>query len=209
MKKLIQQVRFLNLFTKMNLLLAGALTGGALLAGCSSPHKAENIDTEMQKSQPVMAGQEVGIKDDKMMVQRKSLVAEELRKLQIEVHTLEDRTYGGPRYYGNPGLWGALNECRIKLANVSTGGNGKLSYIEPREYVVDEKEFTKIGLDEKGNLVTLEEEYLKDRVSRYQQYRKILMGRNQGLQDKFDMCTVDLKTQTDRMSEEREKKRQM
>jgi hypothetical protein len=178
-----------------------------LITSCSSKHKAEKLDTELDKANPVMAGQEVGIKDDKMVVQRKALIAEELRKLQIDVHTLEDRTYGGPRYYGNPGLWGALNECRIRLANVATGGTGKLSYIEPREYVVEDKEFNKIGIDEKGQLVSLEEEFLKDRIERYQKYKKILMERNMSLQDKVDMCQVEFKAQSDRLSIERENSR--
>lgn len=174
---------------------AGLLMIAALAACSSNPHKAENVKTEMDKTQEVSGGYQIGLKDDQMVVQRKALVAEELRNLQIEVHTLEDRTYGGDRYYGNPGLWGVLNDCRIRLASATNGGTGKLNYIEPREYVIDDKEYSAIGIDEKGNLVTVSEEYLKDRLSRYRQYRKVLMERNRQLQDKSDMCKLELEAQ--------------
>ena len=168
----------------------------ALLAGCASnPNKVQNLSTEIEQIQPLSRGEDIGVKKNELIIQKKTLVAEELRALQYSVHGLEDQTYGGLRYYGNPGIWGALNDCRIKMASAENGGSGKLTYIEPQEYVVPEEEMKQIGFDEKGHLISLNEEYLKERIERYQGYKKVLQERNRALSDKFEMCKLDLQAQ--------------
>lgn len=169
------------------------------LAACASnPNKAQKLSTNLEKAQALTGDSRIGEKDDLLVVQRKELVAEDLRRLQYDVHGLEDRTYGGDRYYGNPGVWGALNQCRMELASIENGGSGKLTYIEPLEYVVPEDEMGQIGYDEAGNLVSVSEEFLKDRIKRYQGYRKVLAERNRVLSDKFDMCRLELQVQKKR-----------
>ena len=82
------------------------------LGACSSPHKAKKLDTEFERSQNVQ-GEEVGIKDGKLVVQRKIELAERLRRLQNDVYELEDRVYGN-RKFGSKGLYGVLKDCKIK-----------------------------------------------------------------------------------------------
>lgn len=174
------------------------------LGACASnPNRAEKLETRLEKSQVLSEDSSIGEKDDSLIFQKKALVAEDLRRLQYDVHGLEDRTYGGTRYYGNPGIWGALNECRLKLASIDNGGSGKLTYIEPLEYVVPDDEAGKIGYDETGQLVSVTEEFLKDRIKRYLGYKKILTERNRQIADKFEMCRLELQVQKKRAEPDR------
>ncbi|MCB0367903.1 MAG: hypothetical protein KDD45_00325, partial [Bdellovibrionales bacterium] len=75
---------------------------------CSSnPNKAKKVDTQMTHSGNVSGDTQVGVKDGNMVVQKKVLMNEELRRLQNEVYELEDRVYGN-RKYGSLGLYGVL-----------------------------------------------------------------------------------------------------
>ena len=68
------------------------------LGGCSTnPNKAEKVETEMQ-SKGKVKDENVGIKDGNMVVQKKTLMSEELRRLQYEVYELEDRVYGNRKF---------------------------------------------------------------------------------------------------------------
>ncbi len=73
------------------------LSIGMLAFGCAhNPNKAEKIDTSLDKSEKVTGNEAVGVKDGNMVVQNKVNMAEQLRDLQIEVYTLEDKVYGNP-----------------------------------------------------------------------------------------------------------------
>jgi hypothetical protein len=161
---------------------------------CASKHKAENIDTKIEKSQSVGAQEEVGVKDGNMVVQKKVLMAEELRKLQTEVYEMEDRVYGN-RKYGSKGKYGVLKECRMELADKKNGGDGKLKWTEPLNRVTDSETEFKIGLDEKEQLVGVQEEFLKDRIERFKKYKVILQGREDEISEKVDICQTELKSQ--------------
>ena len=165
-----------------------------LVAGCSSnPHKAKPIETQMEKDEAITQDTRVGVKDGNMVVQRKVLMSEELRRLQNEVFTLEDRVYGS-RQYGSKGLYGVLKDCRMKLADKKNGGDGKLMWTEPIERVTerDREEVSKLGLDEKEKIVGLSEEFLKDRIDRYRGYRNILEKRQDEYEDKISVCQTEL-----------------
>lgn len=161
----------------------------ALNVGCAAnPHKAEKIDTEVRLSASVANDQVIGVKSGNMIVQKKFLMSEELRKLQNEVYELEARVYGGPRYYDNNGLYGYLRNCYKTQA---LAGDRKLIKMpEAREYVVPESEETKIGLDEKDKIVGVNEEFLKDRIERFATYRKILRDRAAEYEDRISMCEL-------------------
>lgn len=162
------------------------------LGACSSnPHKAEKLETEMDAKGKVK-DEKVGLKDGDMIVQKKTLMSEELRKLQYEVYELEDRVYGN-RKYGSKGLYGVLKDCRLELSDKKNGGDGKLKWIEPIERVTDKEDEYKIGLDEENNLVAVSEEYLKDRIERFRGYKQVLMKRQDEYEEKIDICKADLK----------------
>ena len=148
-----------------------------VIASCSSnPNKAEKIETEMEKKSDTVSGETVGVKDGDLIVQRKTLMSEELRDLQNDVYSLEDRVYGN-RKYGSSGLYGMLKDCRGKLSSKKYGGNGKLIWTEPIDRVTDKEKEYKIGIDEKEDIVAVNEEFLKDRIKRFHQYKQVLQKR--------------------------------
>jgi len=163
------------------------------LACSSNPHKAEQIDTKIEKSDKISGDRELGVKDGNMVVQRKTLMSEELRDLQYEVYSLEDRVYGNTKY-GSNGLYGNLKDCKKKLSDKRTGGDGKLIWTEPIDRVTDKEEEFKIGLDENDKVVGVSEEFLKDRLKRFREYKRILIKRQDEYQDKLDICKQDVKS---------------
>lgn len=173
-------------------------TGLFLIAGLTSacshnPHKAEKINTEIDKSAPISGDTSLGIKDGNMVVQRKVQMNEELRTLQNEVYELEDRVFGN-RKYGSLGLYGVLRDCRVQLADKANGGDGKLLWTEALERVTENEDEFQIGLDEKDKLVGVSEEMLKDRITRFRGYKSLLQKRQDEYEEKVSICKNELKS---------------
>lgn len=164
-----------------------------IAAACANPHKAEKLDTKIDNSEEVTSGTNVGVKDGNMVVQTKVAMNEELRKLQNEVYSLEDRVYGN-RTYGSLGLYGVLRQCRADIADKKNGGDGKLIWTEPIDRVTAKEEEYKIGVDEKSKIVGVSEEFLKDRITRFRGYRDVLEKRQDEYEDKLAVCQAELKS---------------
>ncbi len=167
---------------------------GALIfvaGACShNPNKAEKIDTNM-KSEGTVTGETVGIKNGNMVVQRKTLLTEELRDLQYEVYGLEETVYGNETY-GTLGLYGVLKNCRLQLVDRKNGGDGKLIWTEPIDRVTTKEQELKLGVDENEKLVAVSEEFIRDRIERFRGYRTLLKKRQDEYQQKVDICTAQL-----------------
>jgi hypothetical protein len=163
----------------------------SLVACSTNPHKAESIQTQLDQSTTVSGTQNVGLKKGEMVVIDKTQMAEKLRDLQNQVYSLEDRVYG-TRKLGSLGLYGDLKSCRRKLASRQYGGSGTLVWTEPLDRVTDKEEEFKIGLDEKKELVGVTEEYLRDRLGRFQGYRSILQKRADDFDQQIDACTTEI-----------------
>ncbi len=176
-------------FSYRNLVLGLCFVG---LTACSSKHKAKDIDTEMNNTGSVSGDTQVGVKDGNMVVQKKVLMNEELRRLQYEVYELEDRVYGN-RKYGSLGLYGVLKTCRADLSDPKNGGDGKLMWTEPMDRVTDKEDEFQMGLDEKEKLVGISEEFLKDRITRFVEYKKVLHKRQDEYEDKVSICRTELR----------------
>jgi hypothetical protein len=175
----------------MKKLSVGALTLGLMMAACShNPNKAEKIDTTMQ-SQGTVTGETVGVKDGNMVIQRKTLLTEELRDLQYEVYGLEETVYGNETY-GTLGLYGVLKNCRLQLVDKKNGGDGHLIWTEPIDRVTSKEEDLKLGLDENNKLVAVSEEFIKDRIERFRGYKDLLNKRQLEYQQKVDVCNAEL-----------------
>lgn len=169
------------------------LAVSVVFAGCkSNPHKAEKIDTQMEKEQAVAAGERIGVKDGNLVVQKKTAMNEELRRIQYEVYELEDRVYGN-RKYGSKGLYGALKTCREETVSKKNGGDGKLQWTEPVDRVTDKEPEFNIGVDEKDKIVAVSEEFLKDRIKRFDGYRQTLLKRQDEYEEKLEICDAALK----------------
>lgn len=180
--------------------LASVIGLGLTMGGCrSNPHKAEKIETEMDKHQRVSGDEAVGVKDGNMVVQKKVAMNEELRRLQYEVFELEDRVYGN-RKYGSKGLYGALKGCREELVSKKLGGDGKLMWTEPVDRVTDKEDEFNIGIDEKDKIVGVSEEFLKDRLVRFKKYKTTLLKRQDEYEEKLEICDADLKSKKEHMS---------
>lgn len=172
-----------------------AIMGFLFFTGCSTnPHKAEKIDTSLDKTSELTPEQRIGVKDGNMMYQQKVNMAEELRRLQIDVYSLEDRVYGN-RKFGSQGLYGSLKECRKNITDPKNGGDGKLKWTEPIDRVSDKEEEFKVGLDDKNKIVGVSEEFLKDRIERFKDYKRTLQKREDEYQEKIEICDAELKAQ--------------
>jgi hypothetical protein len=187
----------MNWLQKIKLFHTGTIISMALalaLVGCAgSPHRAEKVKTDLDKVEAVNGDTVVGVKDGNMVVQRKVMMSEELRRLQNEVYGLEDKVYGN-RQYGSLGLYGVLKQCRLELADKKNGGDGKMVWTEPIERVTEKEEALKIGYDEKEKLVGVSEEFLKDRIERFRQHRNVLEKRQDEYEEKISICQLELKS---------------
>ncbi|MGE0762267.1 MAG: hypothetical protein AB7N80_03205 [Bdellovibrionales bacterium] len=162
-----------------------------LLACSHNPHKAQKIETKMEREQ-TLQDEKVGVKDGNLVVQKKVEMAEELRRIQNEVYELEDRVYGN-RKYGSKGLYGALKDCRTRLTSKEMGGDGKLMWTEPAERITDKEEEFTVGIDEKDKIVGVSEEFLKDRLARFRKYKQTLQKRQDEYEDKLEVCDAAVK----------------
>ena len=177
-----------------------AVTAMSLLNGCASnPNKAKKIKTNMERHENVQ-GESVGIKNGEMVIQKKQDLAEAMRRLQVSVYELEDKVYGNEER-GSWGLYGVLKDCRMKLSSKKFGGNGHLMWMEKIDRVTDREDNMKVGLDEKNDLVAMKQEYLLDRIKRFQRYKKILVSRENDFNTKIDICKTDLASRIHDMKE--------
>lgn len=176
----------------------------ALFSGCASQlekrNEVEDLDTKLEGAKEVSGGDRIGIRDNKMKVQKKVLLVEELRRLENETYGLEYEVYGN-RQYGTIGLYGSYRDCHTELNSASLGGSGKLKPIEPAAPVINEDPFFKFGKDESGELVGVSEEYLSERIDRFKKYREVLEKRRTEYETKVRICENDLKNAKFKSSE--------
>jgi hypothetical protein len=184
--KLVQALKFSAILITLQLLFT---------ACASNPNKAKEIETQMENAAQISGDTQLGVKDGNMVVQKKVLMNEELRKIQYEVYELEDRVYGN-RKYGSLGLYGVLRDCRAQLSDPKNGGDGKLKWTEPIDRVTDKEDEFKIGLDEEQKLVGVSEEFLADRIKRFKGYKSILMKREDEYEEKVSICKTELKAKS-------------
>lgn len=177
-----------------------AVLASLVAVGCSSnPHKAEKLDTKIDNSGEVTGDTKVGVKDGNMIVQTKVDMADELRRTQNDVYGLEDRVYGN-RKFGSLGLYGVLKSCKLQISDPKNGGDGKIIWTEPLDRVTDKEDEFKIGLDEKKKLTGVSEEFLKDRLERFKEYKRTLNKRQDEYEEKVDICKAELKAQQSKVS---------
>ena len=164
------------------------------IAGCkTNPNKAENIQTTLDQQAGISGSQTLGLKKGEMVVMDKGQMSEKLRDLQNTVYSLEDKVYG-TRKLNTMGLYGELKSCQRRIASRQFGGSGTMIWTEPLDRVTDKEEEFKIGLDEKKELVGVSEEYLRDRLSRFNGYKTILQKRSDEFQNQIEACKVQLAT---------------
>ncbi|MEO0337486.1 MAG: hypothetical protein AAF202_13915, partial [Pseudomonadota bacterium] len=157
----------------------------------------------MEKQKSLNDEESIGVKDGDMIYQKKVDMAEELRRLHINVYSLEDRVYGN-RKYGSSGLYGVLKRCRAEKVHPKNGGAGKLMWTEPIDRVTDKEDDFDIGYN-REKLIGVSQEFLKDRIARFKDYKRILQKREDEYRDKVDKCETDLKSQIFKRNKEMQK----
>ena len=182
--KLNQSIKILFLSASISL---------GLMACATNKNEAVAVDTKVDGATSISGDTSLGVKNGNMVVQKKVLMNEELRRIQYEVYELEDHVYGN-RKYGSLGLYGVLRECKLQLSDPANGGDGKLMWTEPLERVTDKEDDFKIGLDEEKKLVGITEEFLLDRINRFKGYKNLLMKRQDEYDEKVAICKGELKS---------------
>lgn len=171
------------------------LSFAALIAGCkSNPHKAEVIETKAEQESVVAGAEKLGVNaDGDMIYQRKVMMAEEVRKLHNDVNEMEDKVYG-TRKYKTQGLHGKYADCLRKLKPEQKADLPKL---DKAERWADKNEDLKIGIDKDDQkLAGVTEEKLKDRIAKFQEYRRVLQDREDEYSENIKSCEERRKTAT-------------
>jgi len=154
-------------------------------------NEVKDLKTKMEHEQKISGDDSLGIRDNKLKVQKKVLLAEELRRVENETYGMEYEVYGN-RQYGTKGIYGAYRDCKADANSVRFGGSGKLIPIEPPAPVVNEDPLLTFGKDESGQLVGISEEFLSQRIDRFRKYKKILIKRRQEYETKLRICENDV-----------------
>lgn len=175
-----------------------------LLGACTSKLEKENevhdLKTKLDSSKKISGQDTLGVnKDNKLVVQKKVQLAEELRLLENETYGVEYEVYGN-REYGTTGLYGGYRDCKGESNAVKFGGTGKLIPIEPAAPVINEDPFMKMGKDETGDLVGISQEFLTQRIKRFKKYRKLLGKRRGEYETKLRICENNLKAAKEKAS---------
>lgn len=175
-----------------------------LVVSCSSnPNKAEKIETTLEKSQSLGNG-DMGLNEkDEMVFRRKFKLANYLRDLQSDVYELETYVYGSSTL-GRPGQYGALRECRDFVRSKHLKGDGKVSPM-PKKLILTIKEDAtitdilnktrdgKIGIDEKKEVVAISDEYILDRIKRFESHKDAYLKQKEQFEEDLRICNADVK----------------
>lgn len=164
-------------------------------SGCkSNPHKAEVLETKTEQESVVAGGELLGVNaDGDMVYQRKVIMAEEMRKLQNNVNEMEDKVYG-TRKYNTKGLHGKYADCLRKL---KAEQKADLPKLDKAERWADKDEDMKMGIaKDDQKLAGVSEEKLKDRVAKFQEYRRLLQDREDEYSENIKSCEERRKSVT-------------
>lgn len=170
---------------------------GTAILGCTNPNKVHEMDKPLDNSQRLGNKEEVGVRDSDMVVQKKSKLTEELRKIREEVFNLEDDVLGN-RQYGKQGLYGRLRKCKGMVKKDSDRFDVKLpDRIADSEdgKMIERGSGRKGAIDENKKLVLLDEEGLGDQINRFQEQRKKLQKTEDEIREKIDLCNGEISHQ--------------
>lgn len=177
--------------TDMKIIIIGLVLLNMLMGCSTNPNKAKDIKTGVEMSEVLSGDTRLGVKDGNLVTQRKVNLNEEVRLLQNNVYSLEDKVYGN-RKFGSKGLYGVLRSCRKDIISKKYGGSGKLMWTEPMDRVTDKEDNWEVGADERDKLVAVTEELLHDRIKRFKTYRKLLHKRQDEYEEKLEICDSKL-----------------
>ncbi len=165
------------------------------VGACSTnPNKAKEIETNLEHKEDAGQGVTLGLnKDGEMVTQKKMKMVDYLRILQREVYELEYEIYGS-RELGRKGMFGALTDCLDEARSKKLGGDGKASALPQKAVLTttEDFQFSKIGLDEKKELVAVSEEFLADRIKRFESYKLNYNQQREDFEERLRICKASL-----------------
>lgn len=155
---------------------------------CSTnPNKPTEAVTTLDRAQVVDSQTTLGLnKKGEAVTSRKVQLAEYLITLQKEVSLYEVDIYGSEEL-GRKGLYGALRTCLDK--------GGELKRL-PEKSILTKNEQNlsgKLIIDENNQIVTVTEEYLLERIKRYENYRDSYEKQKEDYEERIRICETTRK----------------
>jgi chaperonin cofactor prefoldin len=158
-----------------------------ILAACSSSGGPKDLDHTLN-SKSEDSQEKVGLRDDKVMIQKRVYLEEQLWSLKSEVDDLQRTLYGASKQDPS-GVWLGLSDCRKRVADPRIGGTGKPEAMESWTNITKKDEAFFYKVDKKTNsLVGVSEEALDERLGRYQAHKRVLEQKYDELKGKLDSC---------------------
>ncbi|NDG27246.1 MAG: hypothetical protein EB120_08745 [Proteobacteria bacterium] len=157
-----------------------------------SQEEAPKFDKTLNSSTN-QRGEKIGVRDDKVTVQKTVYLEEDLKKAQDEIEDLENRVYGQSKTYPG-GIYLGLKTCRARLADPRLGGSGVPEPMEKWEKISAKDPDFNYHVDRDKNVVAVSEEDLASRISNLRKLKNILNDTYDAFQTKLDNCQQNLET---------------
>lgn len=161
--------------------------------GCSSKSKkdadikAQEISTNVDKGEKITEKETVGVnKDEEVIVQKKTKLTDYLKDIAFQVRKKQDELYGSRRF-NTRGLYSRYETCmaakkqKPKVARQMVLKDDELGQIEA----------DKFGYDEKGEMVALQEQKLRDKIRDMEDKKNRLYAQEEELTAELTSCEGD------------------
>ena len=166
----------------------------SLVTACSSKDKkdedikAQEVSTVLNRAETINNKETLGTnKDEEVIVQKKTKIVDYLKEVSYQVRKKQDELYGSRRF-NTRGLYGRYEECmaakkqKPKIARQMVLKDQELGQISA----------DKVGYDEKGQLIALEEQKLREKVRDMEEKKNRLYGQEEELLAELKACENDV-----------------
>jgi len=175
---------------KKNILMVIVFTSLGCLFSCSSKSKkdadikSQEISTQIEKAEFLNQNESLGVnKEEEVIVQKKTNLVDYLKSISFQVRRKQDELYGSRRF-NTRGLFGRYEECvtgkkqKPKVARQMLLKDDELGQIEAGKF----------GYDEKGQMVALEEQKLRDKIRDMEDKKNRLYAQEEELLSEINTC---------------------
>lgn len=165
----------------------------SVLVGCFSKSKkdadikAQDLNSNLERSESLNQKEALGVnKEEEVVVQKKTKLIDYLKEVSYQVRKKQDELYGSRRF-NTRGLYGRYESCvatkkqKPKLARAIVLKDGELGQLEA----------DKFGYDEKGELVALEDQKLRDKIRDMEEKKNRLFAQEEELLSEINLCEAE------------------
>lgn len=166
---------------------------GFIIFGCSSKSKkdadikAQELTSKVDKAEMLNQSESIGVnKDEEVIVQKKTKLVDYLKDISYQVRKKQDELYGSRRF-NTRGLYGRYEACvagkkqKPKIARQMVLKDDELGQLEAGKF----------GYDEKGEMVALEEQKLRDKIRDMEDKKNRLYAQEEELLAEVNACEND------------------